>query len=454
MGTKMRIYSFINEKLTGMRTLLIAALLAAPAFAQSEPDPTIAAMIDDVSETELIAHIDSLQRAGGHWSRVNFTPGNDSGYAYIIRALDAIGGDFDVELDTFFVEDADAPYDEHPLLNIVATFPGSEQPEAIWLLGAHTDASASREGSSYWDSNWETTRAPGADDNGTGVAALLEIARVLSDTTTGYVNEKTITLVFFGAEESGPAYGGHHYGSLHYAEQAADRGDEIFAATSVDMIGYNTIKDFQSIVVNDSSIWIGQKYAHFATLYDVGLFGDIDVRTESYSDHESFWRYDYDAALLIEYAWPWNSSSNYSRNFLYHTQDDTLGSLNMSQVVKVTQMTLATTAELCRDRPVAVARAETAPDRFRLAQNYPNPFNPTTTVEFELAEAADVRATIYNALGEVVEVLADAPFGAGVARLRWNAANLPAGAYVYEIRATSRRTGATYREARKALLLK
>ncbi|MBD3409215.1 MAG: T9SS type A sorting domain-containing protein, partial [Ignavibacteriales bacterium] len=175
---------------------------------------------------------------------------------------------------------------------------------------------------------------------------------------------------------------------------------------------------------------------------------------ESYSDHESFWRYGYDAALLIEYAWPWNSSSNYSRNFLYHTQNDTLGSLNMSQVVKVTQMTLATTAEMCRDRPVAVARAETAPERFRVAQNYPNPFNPTTTIEFELAEAADVRATIYNALGEVVEVLADAPFDAGVTRLRWNAADLPAGAYVYEIRATSRRTGATFREARKALLLK
>jgi hypothetical protein len=438
-----------------MRLLIILAVASAVAtFGQSDPDPTVAGMIDDVSEAALVAHIDSLQRAGGHWSRVNFTPGNDSGYAYIIRALADIDGDFDVELDTFFVEDADAPYDERPLLNIVATFPGAEEPETVWLLGAHTDASASREGSSFWENNWETTRAPGADDNGTGVAALLEIARILSDSATGYENEKTIKLVFFGAEESGPAYGGHHYGSLHYAEQAADRGEDIFAATSVDMIGYNTIKDFQSLVVNDSSVWIAQRYAHFATLYDLGLYGDIEIRTESYSDHESFWRYGYDAALLIEYAWPWNSSSNYSRNYLYHTQDDTLGSLNMSQVVKVTKMTLATTAEMCRDRPVSIARADAPPDGFRVAQNYPNPFNPTTTIEFELAEAADVRATIYNALGEVVAVVAEGGFDAGVSSVRWNASDLPAGAYVYEIRATSRRTGATYREARKALLLK
>ena len=80
-------------------------------------------------------------------------------------------------------------------------------------------------------------------------------------------------------------------------------------------------------------------------------------------------------------------------------------------------------------------------------QNYPNPFNPTTQIKFSIAEASDVKITIYDALGRVVDVLVDAKMYAGQHSVVWDAARNASGIYFYKMEAGQ------YTSMRKMLLI-
>ena len=75
------------------------------------------------------------------------------------------------------------------------------------------------------------------------------------------------------------------------------------------------------------------------------------------------------------------------------------------------------------------------PTAFVLRQNYPNPFVRTSTIEFGLSEREHVTLTVFDVTGRRVATLVDGPVEAGTHRVTWDAAQLPAGMYVYRIRA-------------------
>ena len=88
------------------------------------------------------------------------------------------------------------------------------------------------------------------------------------------------------------------------------------------------------------------------------------------------------------------------------------------------------------------------PQEYQLSQNYPNPFNPSTTIEYYLPEQADVNVTIYDALGNELEVLFSGSNSAGTHSLNWNASNYASGIYFYRLNA------GTFNQVKKMLLLK
>jgi len=88
------------------------------------------------------------------------------------------------------------------------------------------------------------------------------------------------------------------------------------------------------------------------------------------------------------------------------------------------------------------------PIEFALNQNYPNPFNPSTTIEYSLPGQANVKITIYDALGNELEVLFSGNNSAGTHRLNWNASDYASGIYFYEMN-----TG-KFNQVKKMLLLK
>jgi len=129
--------------------------------------------------------------------------------------------------------------------NLEVTIPGGSLASEIYAAGAHYDA---------------VSGSPGADDDGSGTAAIVEIARVLS----GCSYARTIKLLLFSNEESGTL------GSSAYASAAADRGDDIRGFLSLDMIAYGpagenldvaTRPAYEALandVVTASLTWAGQ----------------------------------------------------------------------------------------------------------------------------------------------------------------------------------------------------
>jgi PKD repeat protein len=100
---------------------------------------------------------------------------------------------------------------------------------------------------------------------------------------------------------------------------------------------------------------------------------------------------------------------------------------------------------------------ETLPEAFGLAQNYPNPFNPTTTISYELPEAADVLVNVYNIQGQHVSTLLDAKMDAGYYEMSWNGTDLygkeiAGGLYFYKI--TARTDAETFTATRKMTFMK
>lgn len=113
-------------------------------------------------------------------------------------------------------------------LNVVATLAGGDRPQYRLVIGAHMDTRN------------RTGVCPGANDNATGCAVLLELARVLK------INRRVvpaIDFVFFGAEEIPPegSPDDHHFGSRHFvALQGAGELANIAGMISVDMVGYGS----------------------------------------------------------------------------------------------------------------------------------------------------------------------------------------------------------------------
>jgi hypothetical protein len=75
----------------------------------------------------------------------------------------------------------------------------------------------------------------------------------------------------------------------------------------------------------------------------------------------------------------------------------------------------------------AVSASQAKPTSFTLEQNYPNPFNPETAIRYDLPEAASVRLSVYNPLGQEVRTLVNEQEPAGSYQVKFNATTMPSG---------------------------
>lgn len=98
------------------------------------------------------------------------------------------------------------------------------------------------------------------------------------------------------------------------------------------------------------------------------------------------------------------------------------------------------------------------PESFLLEQNYPNPFNPSTVISFQIKNESRVTLTIYDALGNIVNVLQDEVLQSGIYSRHWNAVGISSGIYFYELIAQptnqSENLEKPFRQVKKMMLLK
>jgi len=421
--------------------LVISVFGNANIYAQNSEDK-IYDMINAVSIDNLSEHIQILENAGGTKSRITFTPGVDSAAMYVKRVFDSYSGLTSVELDTFYISTAETPYNTKPQFNVVATIEGRTNPEKVFVIGAHLDATADRDRNWKKGDNWDTIEAPGADDNATGIASILELARIMTDEQFGFVNDFTIKLVAFGAEEKGANYYGNHHGSSHMAGKLFVEKIETIGMVSMDMIGFNPSNDYASIVKNSDygasiTVPLGQRFYDANINFSIGLITNkAPFENGTYSDHQSFDDLGMPAILLIENA-PWKRNDYYDPNPYYHTSFDTFETLNMVQVKKITQLNIATMASYNGVTTGLELEDEDTPNQMILSQNYPNPFNPATTIKFQLQEPGQVSLKVYNMLGREIAVLVNGMKSAGSHEIVFDANNigneLSSGVYIYQL---------------------
>jgi len=237
--------------------------------------------------------------------------------------------------------------------NVIAKLPprlGSPS-DRIFIVCAHYDSKSDR------DRDWNPliSEAPGADDNATGVAAMLEIAHVLSQ----FDYEHELRFVAFTGKELGLL------GSRHHARKASRAGEYVVAVFNIDMIGFNWENDLVVVVQDGSSRWMNDAFLLANRWYDLDLEirGAQDELIDS-GDHKSFWENDYRAVTLTESGNPRSDSKDYRANPFHHTRNDTVDRVNVGLVRKITQLMLVTLnnlASLSADSDTAMPRVTIDP---------------------------------------------------------------------------------------------
>jgi Zn-dependent M28 family amino/carboxypeptidase len=222
----------------------------------------------------------------------------------------------------------------HQVANIVAELPGGDRKNELVILGAHYDT-------------FGTT--PGADDNASAVAVMLEVARLLQPTTPA----RTVRFVGFACEEPPHFYTGE-MGSQVYARQCKARGEKIVGMLCLEMVGFYSTEpgsqrippgipralhwaipkrgDFLAAVANLHSICLlwqfrrGFKHSVQFPLFTFALPESIhEIRL---SDNSSFWDQGYPALMLTD--------TSFLRNPHYHLPSDTPETLDFERMTLVT----------------------------------------------------------------------------------------------------------------------
>jgi len=201
--------------------------------------------------------------------------------------------------------------------NIEVEIPGNVYRDEIILVGAHYDS---------------VIGSPGANDNATGTAGLLEIGNLLS----GKKLKRTIRLVAFVNEEP-PFFATKNMGSYVYAQRSRERGENIQGMISLEMLGYYSTQkgsqkypfplglfksdtgNFIAFVSNLSSKTLLNDFIkRFRNLVEFpsdGVAFPQIIPGISWSDHRSFWKFDYPAIMVTDTA--------FFRYPYYHSREDT-----------------------------------------------------------------------------------------------------------------------------------
>ena len=321
--------------------------------------------------------------------------------------------------------------------NVIGTIPGRTFPDRECVVVGHYD--------SY--SNAPYVSAPGANDNASGTAAVMEAARVCRR----YIFQSTVKLIAVSAEELGMV------GSSHYALSARDGGIPIVAAINGDMIGYPTAGDASRLIIGSyiaRNRLIDSAMA-YNTRYGIGLALIPIIDQTGASDYGPFAAAGYDALEIAE-GTPeeiWGGSDPY-----YHSPYDTMDKLNAGLIHRGARLMLATLAELAVpvERDSSVPPLPPIPEHFMLHQNYPNPFNATTVVRYQLPVASEVKLVVYDVLGREVVTLVDERRDAEVHEVKFDGSGLSSGVYFYRLRArpVDGEKAGDFVQSRKLMILK
>jgi len=281
-----------------------------------------------VLENDLREHVNALA--------VDIGPRTPSSPDSLVRAGNYIHSVF--EDAGFSVREQDYEYYDQRVTNVLATLPATAGASAYYVVGAHYDT---------------VPNTPGADDNASAVAVMLELAGRLPQARL----KAPVILAAFTLEEP-PAHLTGHQGSRIFVRDCQSNGDCVLGAIILEMVGYTAPRqhypflprwpgypaqgNFIGIIGNWHSRHLGgavlKGFRKNKDLQVESLFLPFDGRIlpeTRMSDHASFWDAGLPALMVTDTA--------FFRNPNYHLPSDTIDTLDftfMAQLVKSLELAL------------------------------------------------------------------------------------------------------------------
>lgn len=315
----------IIKRLIGYPALLLFALgllwvvsIRMPGKSFDGPLPPLTATQQEL-QSRLRAHVMMLAGRIGERNSLR-RRALDSAAAYVDSTLTALG--YTTRSEPYLVKGAE-------FRNIEATLTGRTKPKEIVVVGGHYDS---------------VDGTPGADDNASGTAGVLELARILKNTPM----DRTVKFVAFVNEEP-PYFWTEDMGSLRYARAARARGDNIVAMLSLETIGFYSDKvgsqfypailgwfypnkgNFLGVVGNVGSRSLVRdvlgEFRNTTAFPSAGSAAPKQIPGIGWSDQWSFWKVGYDGVMITDTA-PF-------RNANYHGYGDVPGTLNYDHMARV-----------------------------------------------------------------------------------------------------------------------
>ncbi len=270
----------------------------------------------EVSQAQLTTSIADLV---AFRSRYTYSTGDEAARDYLVGRLQAYG--LTAELDPFSVGTTMAA-------NVIAKKAGTTDPGVIFIFSAHYDST----------SGAAMTDAPGADDNASGVAAVLEAARILAPHSFRY----SLWFVFTAAEEQGSK------GSAHLAQTLMASRMDVRGVIAPDMIAYWPLgdRDAFDILGDNGSVALVDRMAGIADQLGVAHKKWIRHDYCEGDDHTMFQNAGIPAITPMDCVEAHNIPSSGEHTPHYHMSEDRPDTLHMPFTTKVASVIVATFADL------------------------------------------------------------------------------------------------------------
>ena len=349
-------------------SILAACICATQGLAQpptTQLNPTVKKIVEEVSEERIGAIMKKLGDFGTRYvgsETDNPTHGIGAASKFIESEFKSYSPRLQVSLQPFNVPKTQRTPKDLDLLNVVAVLPGTVDKDRYVIISGHYDSIALRRptnGAVRTDDNGPANAAdadplaPGVADDGSGTAATMELARVMSQ----YTFDKSIVFITFAAEEIGLN------GSKAYAAKAKEEKMEIEGVLNNDIIGSdvsgngmsanNHLRVFSEGPEDSTSRSLARYTKEIAERYMPSMTVDLVFRHDRFGrggDHTSFVAQGFAAVRLT------TPSENFANQ---HTATDTLANASVpytTRVAKINAAVLATLALAPKPPVVAIAR--------------------------------------------------------------------------------------------------
>ncbi len=273
----------------------------------------IGSLLDDVSRDNIERSIADLVSMGspdgsGAGTRYYTAAGNMQAAEYLYRQLESFG--LDVWYEDFL------SWEGYLMVNVIGEVPGTDD-SAIYGVMAHFDTISEN-----------LAVSPGADDNATGVAGSLEIARILS----AYELNHPLRVIFVNVEEVGIV------GSQEFATRAATEGVPYEGVFNLDSIGAARQYNYLVLNGNAETQWMTDLFVRLNDAYGLGQSINAMNNDAIVADDNRLRDNGIDSMMIAREL--------YGQSPYHHTSTDTMDTVSLDGVVTCSQLTLLSLASL------------------------------------------------------------------------------------------------------------